>query len=62
MHKSVLLNFRIHPAVVKETSLFMLTERVDPSDEMDLLAGRVKKAKDGANRATPAVEKTDMAK
>jgi hypothetical protein len=37
MHEFILLNFRGHPSVVKEMSLFMLTERVDPS-EMDSLA------------------------
>jgi hypothetical protein len=31
MHKFILLNFRGHPSVVKEMSLFMLTEPVDPS-------------------------------
>jgi hypothetical protein len=60
MHKFILLNFRGHLSVVKEMSLFMLTERVDPS-EMIALAGRVKKAEDAANRATTALEKNDKA-
>jgi hypothetical protein len=60
MQKFILLNFRGHPSVVKEMSLFMLTERVDPS-EMGALAGRVKKAEDAANRATTALEKHDKA-
>jgi hypothetical protein len=61
MHKFILLNFRGHPSVVKEMSLFMLTERVDPL-EMVGLAGRVKKAEDAANRATATLlEKNDKA-
>jgi hypothetical protein len=60
MHKFILLNFWGHPSVVKEMSLFMLTERVDPS-EMELLVGRVKKAEDVANKATAALERTDKA-
>jgi hypothetical protein len=60
MQKFILLNFRGHPSVVKEMSLFMLTERVGPS-EMATLAGRVKRAEDAANKATAALEKTDKA-
>jgi hypothetical protein len=60
MQKFILLNFWGHPLVVKEMSLFMLTERVDPS-EMEALAGRVKKAEDAANKATAALERTDKA-
>jgi hypothetical protein len=57
---NILLNFRGHPSVVKEMSLFMLTQHVDPS-ELDLLAGRVKKAKDRAHKTTAALDKTDKA-
>jgi hypothetical protein len=55
-----IVEFLGHPSVVKEMSLFMLTERVDPS-EMESLAGRVKKAEDAANKATAALERTDKA-
>jgi hypothetical protein len=43
MQQFVIVKFRGHPAVVKEMTLFMLTERVDPS-EIGKLVDRVKEA------------------
>jgi hypothetical protein len=49
------LNFRGHPAVVKEMSLFMLTKRVDPS-EMEWLQNRLKAAEAAAEAATKGLD------
>ena len=43
MQQFIDVRFRGHPAIVKEMTLFMLTERVDPS-EIGLLVERVKEA------------------
>ncbi len=45
-----LVKYRGHPAVVKEMSLFMLTERVDPN-EIDKMAEKAKKAEKDAAEA-----------
>jgi predicted nucleic acid-binding Zn-ribbon protein len=50
------LNFRAHPAIVKELSLFMLTERVDPL-EVVKLRGELTTAKEDVKAA-----KSDVAK
>jgi hypothetical protein len=60
MHKFVRLNVFGHLSVVKEMSLFLLTDHVDPS-EMDSLAGQVKKAEDAANKASSTLDKRDRA-
>jgi hypothetical protein len=61
MLKFILLNFRGHPSVVKEMSLFsIITEWVDPS-VMDALMRQVKKAEDAANKAMAAFGKTNEA-
>jgi hypothetical protein len=51
-----LVAYRGHPAVVKEMSLFMLTERVDPN-EMDKLTLRAQKAKKEASEAKAEANK-----
>jgi hypothetical protein len=43
MQQFIVVEFRGHPAIVKEMTLFMLTERVDPSD-IGKLMERVKDA------------------
>jgi hypothetical protein len=43
MEQFIVVKFRGHPAIVKEMTLFMLTERVDPSEICRLLE-RVKEA------------------
>jgi hypothetical protein len=50
------VNYRGHPAVVKEMSLFMLTERVDPS-ELDACIERAKRAEKEALDAKMEVSK-----
>jgi hypothetical protein len=49
--KIILLYYRGHPAIVKEMNLFMLTERVDPT-EIEGLQGRLKAAETAAEAAT----------
>jgi hypothetical protein len=51
-----LVKYRGHPAVVKEMSLFMLTERVDPS-EIEACTDRSKRAKKEASDAKSEVAK-----
>jgi hypothetical protein len=51
-----LVKYRGHPAVVKEMSLFMLTERVDPS-EIETCVDRSKKAEKEASDAKSEVAK-----
>jgi hypothetical protein len=51
-----LVKYRGHPAVVKEMSLFMLTERVDPS-EIEACTERSKKAEKEASDAKAEVAK-----
>jgi hypothetical protein len=51
-----LVNYRGHPAVVKEMSLFMLTERVDPS-EIEACTERSKKAEKEASDAKSEIAK-----
>jgi hypothetical protein len=51
-----LVKYRGHPAVVKEMSLFMLTERVDPS-EIEHCTDRSKKAEKEASDAKSEVAK-----
>jgi hypothetical protein len=51
-----LVKYLGHPSVVKEMSLFMLTERVDPS-EVVTIGNRAKQAECAANDATAEVAK-----
>ena len=49
MHDLVAAGFKTHPVVVKEISLFMLTERVDPIQMDSLRTDLVKAKKDAAD-------------
>jgi hypothetical protein len=51
MQQFIVVQFRGHPAMVKEMTLFMLTERVDPS-EIGKLVERVKDAEAKGVQAT----------
>jgi hypothetical protein len=51
-----LVKYRGHPSVVKEMSLFMLTERVDPS-QVSAMGERAKRAEAAAADATAEVVK-----
>jgi hypothetical protein len=50
MQQFIEVKFRGHPAIVKEMTLFMLTERVDPSEIAKLL----ERARDAENKANAA--------
>jgi hypothetical protein len=55
-----LVAYRGHPTVVKEMSLFMLTERVDPN-EMDKLTARAQKAeKEASNAKSESIKARDQ--
>jgi hypothetical protein len=56
MQQFIEVKFRGHPAIVKEMTLFMLTERVDPSELGKLLT----LVKDADAKAT-AAQKTSVA-
>ena len=56
MQKFILVGFRGHPAIVKEMSLFMITERVDPS-KLDGLNERLKRSEQ-ANKDLAVTVKT----
>jgi hypothetical protein len=53
VHRFVEVDFRCHPSIVKEMSLYMLMERVDPS-EISALHSKVESAKQAAAQATKA--------
>jgi hypothetical protein len=54
MQKFILVQFRSHPAIVKEMSLFMISEQVDPS-ELEGMRGRLKKTEDAHAASLSAV-------
>jgi hypothetical protein len=58
MQRFIVVKFRGHPAFVKEMSLFMITERVDPS-EIKALQEKVKSAQAAATMASGEVEKLE---
>jgi hypothetical protein len=49
-----LVKYQGCPLVVKEMSLFMLSERVDPSSEVEFCSERAKKAEKEASNSTKA--------
>ena len=53
------LDFRGHPAIVKEMSLFMLTERVDPS-QLTALEEKVSKVNTAVVKQNVSLEKLDQ--
>jgi hypothetical protein len=50
------VQFKSHPAIVKEISLFMVTERVDPKEVSDLSV-RCKKAEGDAAKSVADMKK-----
>jgi hypothetical protein len=51
MEEFIVFGFKGHPSIVKEMSLFMVTERVDPSEILGMMS-KVSKAEAAAERAT----------
>ena len=51
MDEFILVGFKGHPAIVKQMSLFMVTERVDPSEIVGMM-NKVVKAETAADKAT----------
>ena len=56
MEKFILVAFKGHPAIVKQMSLFMATEQVDPSEILGTM-NEVSKAKTEANEAATEAKK-----
>ena len=56
MEEFILVGFKGHPAIVKQMSLFMVTERVDPSESVGMMA-KVTKAEAAAEKATAEAKK-----
>jgi hypothetical protein len=54
------VQFKSHPAIVKEISLFMVTERVDPKEVLDLSV-KCKKAESDAAKAVADMKKLSEA-
>jgi hypothetical protein len=50
------VQFKSHPAIVKEISLFMVTEQADPKEILDL-GVKCKKAESDAAKATSELKK-----
>ena len=51
MEEFILVGFKGHPAIVTQLSLFMVTERVDPSEILGMM-NKVAKAEAAADKAT----------
>jgi hypothetical protein len=51
MEEFILVGFKGHPSIVKQMSLFMVTERVDPSEILGMMT-KVTKAEAAAEKAT----------
>ena len=51
MEEFIQVGFKGHPSIVKQMSLFMVTERVDPSEVTAMLT-KVSKAEAAAEKAT----------
>ena len=56
MEEFIQVGFKGHPAIVKQMSLFMVTERVDPSEILGMMA-KVSKAEAAADKATAEAKK-----
>jgi hypothetical protein len=56
MEEFIRVGFKGHPAIVKQMSLFMVTERVDPSEILGMMT-KVSKAKAAADKATAEAKK-----
>ena len=56
MEEFILVGFKGHPAIVKQMSLFMVTERVDPLEILGML-GKVTKAEAAADKATAEMKR-----
>jgi predicted nuclease with TOPRIM domain len=54
MQQFIEVKFRGHPAIVKEMTLFMLTERVDPSEISNL----IDRVRDAESKAAQALKTT----
>jgi hypothetical protein len=58
MQKFILAQFRGHPAIVKYMSLFMISERVDPS-QLEGMRGRLKKTEDSHAASVSTVSRLE---
>jgi hypothetical protein len=56
MEEFIRVGFKGHPAIVKQMSLFMVTERVDPSEILGMMT-KVSKAETAADKATAEAKK-----
>jgi hypothetical protein len=60
MEEFIRVGFKGHPAIVKQMSLFMVTERVDPSELLSMM-NKVSKAELAADKATAESKKNGEA-
>jgi hypothetical protein len=60
MEEFILVGFKLHPSIVKQMSLFMVTERVDPSEMLGMMT-KVSKAEAATAKATAESKRREEA-